>query len=888
LHADAAPGPKACDNRAVRSARFLLPAVLTASLVVGVGVAGCIDEPPPLPPPLPIAAVIRPDELHLSDIVQLTFGGENTTSRWSWGSKQVVLQTYGGPQGCERIARIDAFASPPASSPVKLGEGPAFLPGDDSVVYARTPKCKQPPKGLEGRFLDPDLHLYRAKADGTGETRLTETAGYDAEASVCGKDGSIVFTSMRDGDLDLYRMDADGTNVKRLTATAGYDGAAAFDPDCSHIVWVASRPRGRELDDYKKQLDDKRLAPATTDLWVANADGTDARQVTYTDTVVSSPTWYPHEPRVMFSSGSGSDNLRDVELWAIDVSGAALERISTAPGFDGFPTFSPDGKWLAFSSARASLLGRRDVNVFVARWGGSSRRVEERPADHLLGDSAWLADKAREGRGLGSQGLDAAGEYIERSFKTFGLTPVDGEDYRQEFDATTKVVAQTEFKVGGGAFDPAKLRAFGFSSSASVDGPLAYVGTNDDFAKLDLKGKIVVVRQQGRWSLSYTAWLARSRGAVGLVVAADGNPSEPKPESSQGIAAVMIAGDVARPLVAMLEHGAHPPAHLAVTLAPETAQEFNVVGKYLSSAPPDQKLPGFVVLAAHYDGPGPASPGANGNASGTAALLQVARTLADKKPALRRDVVLVALSGEEAGAAGADAFVKHPPGGLAAKDIVAMVNLDMVGRLRDNTVQVFGEDTATQWPDLVSGACLTARLDCVRATSGGFGARDQDVFYQAGAPVVHLFTGVSADHRQPTDTADKLNAGGMAQVARAALELVQDVSDLGSHLEYQKLTGAIESDQPEFTVSLGTIPDRAGPPNGQKGMLLAGVRPGGAADKAGLKKGDIVVLLGGHVIGRVEDVMFVLTDAKPGATLPAVVLRDGKEMKVDLVLEAAR
>ena len=81
----------------------------------------------------------------------------------------------------------------------------------------------------------------------------------------------------------------------------------------------------------------------------------------------------------------------------------------------------------------------------------------------------------------------------------------------------------------------------------------------------------------------------------------------------------------------------------------------------------------------------------------------MARTLADKKPTLRRDVVFVALSGEEQGAAGADAFVKHPPGGLAAKDIVAMVNLDMVGRLRDNTVQVFGEDTATQWPDLVSG-----------------------------------------------------------------------------------------------------------------------------------------------------------------------------------------
>ncbi len=154
--------------------------------------------------------------------------------------------------------------------------------------------------------------------------------------------------------------------------------------------------------------------------------------------------------------------------------------------------------------------------------------------------------------------------------------------------------------------------------------------------------------------------------------------------------------------------------------------------------------------------------------------------------------------------------------------------------------------------------------------------------------MVHMFTGAHADYRKPTDTVDKLNATGMAQIARAAQELARDVADLGTKLEYQRLVSAIESDQPEFKVSLGTIPDRAGPPNGQKGMLLAGVRPGGAADKAGLQKGDILVRLGGHVIGAVEDVMFVLTDAKPGTKMPATILRDGKEMNVELDLEAVR
>jgi Tol biopolymer transport system component len=860
-------------------------------LALGGLLGACVDEPPPLPPPLPLAAVVRPDEKHLSDIVQLTFDGNNTVGRWSWNSKQVVLQTYGGPQGCERIVRVDALASPPASSPVKLGQGPSFLPGDDAVVYARTPKCTRPPpdaKEGKGRYLDPDLDLYRARADGTGEVRLTETPGYDAEASVCGKDGSIVFTSMRDGDLDLYRMDADGSNVRRITSMPGYDGAAAFNADCSLIVWVASRPRGRELDDYKKQLEDRRLAPATTDLWVANADGTDARQVTYLDSNVYSPTWFPTQPRIVFAAGAGSDKPHDVELWAIDLTGADLERVTTAPGYDGAPSFSPDGKWIAFSSARATLLGRHDLNVFIAKWGGASERVEERPTDHLLGDSAWLADKAREGRGLGSKGLDDAGAYVERSFKSFGLTPIDGDDYRVEFDAAISVVAQASFSMGGGQFDPKNLRAFGFSSSIAVDGPLTFIASNDDFAHADVKGKIVVVRQQGRSNLSHTAWVAHDRGAVGLLVVADGALPEPRPDSNQGLAAAMISADVFKPVLAMLKAGGHPAGKLAVTLGPETRPAFNVAGRWPSQAPPDQKLPGVVVIGAHYDGIGDGSPGADDNASGTAALLQVARSLTGDKVAMRRDVVLVALSGEEEGSAGADAFVKHPPGGLAAKDIVAMINLDMVGRLRDNTVQVFGEDTATQWPDLLSGACGTARLECKAATSGGFGAGDQNAFYEAGVPVVHLFTGAHADYGKPTDTVDKLNATGMAQIARAAQELARDVADLGTKLEYQRLVSAIESDQPEFKVSLGTIPDRAGPPNGQKGMLLAGVRPGGAADKAGLKKGDILVRLGGHVIGAVEDVMFVLTDAKPGTKMPATILRDGKEMNVDLELEAVR
>jgi len=852
-------------------------------LLLSLAGRGCVDEPPPVvAPPPPVAKIERTDEGHLSDVRQLTSGGDNGGPRWAWDGAQIVLQTRGG-RGCARLARV-TLTDPPARLGVGEGEGPAFLPGNQDVVYAAASPCPRRPEHADELVVDPGLDVFRARADGTAARRLTETAGYDAEAATCGKDGSIVFTSMRDGDLDLYRMTAEGGAVQRLTATIGYDGGAVFDADCTHIAWHASRPKGKDLDDYKTQLAAGVLRPKTLELWIANADGTDARQITYLDARSSAPSWYPSQARILFASTHDGDSLRDSDLWAIDLDGTSLERVTTAPGFDGSPAFSADGKWIAFSSARATLLGKSGADALVARWSGAWRHVEERPADHLMGDAAWLADRAREGRGLGTKGLDDAGAYVERSLQSFGLVPAGDEEFRQEFDVTTRVTAAATLEIAGAPVSPAGVRALGFSVSRAVEGPLVFVGAEADYAHVDVKAKIVVVR--GGVNQRHAAWLAREHGAVGIVVVAEAAVPEPAPESDEGIAAAIVARDAVAPVLGGLVRGQHPFARLAVTLAPEGTKAFNVVARWAASVPPDQRLPGAIVVGAHYDALGDASPGADDNASGTAALLHVARSLSDEKAALRRDIVFVAFSGEEQGAAGARAFVRHPPGGLAAKDFVAMIDLDMVGRMRDGSLQVFGSDTAAQWPDLLSGACDEAHVDCVRATGGGLGGSDQAPFYEAHVPVLQLFTGVHSDHHRPTDTADKLNATGMAQVARIAERLARDASDLGGRLDFQP--GAAppgEGEARTFGASLGTIPDRAGLPGGQKGMLLAGVRRHGPADQAGLRAGDVIVRLGSHVVGDVEDVMFVLTQSRPGTRMKVVVLRDGKELAVDVTLD---
>jgi hypothetical protein len=220
--------------------------------------------------------------------------------------------------------------------------------------------------------------------------------------------------------------------------------------------------------------------------------------------------------------------------------------------------------------------------------------------------------------------------------------------------------------------------------------------------------------------------------------------------------------------------------------------------------------------------------------------------------------------------------------------IAAMFNLDMVGRLRGGRLQVLGSDSASEWGSLVKAGCAELRLDCT--TGGdGHGPSDQASFYAAGVPVLHFFTGSHADYHKPSDTADKLNAAGAAAVARLTERLVVAV-DSGPRLTYQKGQSAplARGDSRSFNAALGTIPDYAGPPDGRPGVLLSGVRPGSAAEQAGLRRGDVLVRLGAHLVRSVEDLMYALNASRPGETVSAVIRRDGREVDVRVTFQEAR
>jgi hypothetical protein len=510
-----------------------------------------------------------------------------------------------------------------------------------------------------------------------------------------------------------------------------------------------------------------------------------------------------------------------------------------------------------------------------------------------------------EGRGSGTPGGDRAARYIAAELARIGLRPGgDAGIFFQEF-----VVGEAPQAGAGSRLVPAGPAAralavgqawipHGGSATGRASGELVFVG-HDDYAGVDVRGRIAlalagVPGAAARPSRLENLIAARRAGALGLLIVEDTLPAV----TATAAPVALLSGSVTRAgadallagtgtaLDALTRGATGVRVELDVDLAREQLRAANVIGVLLGADPALARE--AVVIGAHYDHLGRDGAtvyhGADDNASGTVLVLSLARSFAAARPP--RTLVFILFAGEELGLLGSSHHVRQPSA-VPVERMAAMLNFDMVGRLDGRRLHVGGVDTGAGFRPLVEAAGREAGLDLDLRGAGG-GASDHSRFHAAGVPVLFFHSGQHADYHRPSDTAEKIDAAGMARIA-----------DLGARVA----TRIAEGPRPVFAQGPAPAPRsaRGGPAGpaggaflgiaadvraGWDGVRLGSVVPGSAAERAGLRAGDVLVRLADTGLHAFADLREQLGRRRPGETLQLVYLREGLDHATSVTLDA--
>jgi aminopeptidase YwaD len=578
--------------------------------------------------------------------------------------------------------------------------------------------------------------------------------------------------------------------------------------------------------------------------------------------------------------------------------------------------------------------------------GGSTYKIETpgvTPAE-LREHIRFLASDSLKGRRAGTPETDMAAAYIAGQFKEYGLIPAgDNGTYYQKFPFVSGAEPGPKNSLSiesGGTTRTFTLdkdfRTLAFSSDTSVTGGLVFAGYGitdtsqkyDDYAGIDVKGKIAVVLRftpkgddphspfVSFSSLRVKTFNAREHGAAGLILVSGPADAE-KPElvsfsfdqgfSSSGLPVVTIPWDALDEVfqadgksLKTIQEGINTslqPASFSLSgrATMETSirkimnSSSNVIGMITGTDPAlkDQ----YIVIGAHFDhlgmgGQGSLAPdtvavhhGADDNASGTAGMLEAAEYLSFHRDSLRRSVLLMGFSGEEEGLLGSNYFVNHPTVPLAS--MRTMINMDMIGRLKDRKLVVEGIGTSPGFDSLLLALNSDSLFD-LTLKPDGYGPSDQASFYSKDMPVLFFFTNLHSDYHRPSDTWDKINYEGEAQVVGYVLKVAMDLDRAKDAPAFTKVASqAPEGDRRPMRVTLGIVPDYA---DDGTGLKVTGVRPDGPADKAGLLAGDVIIKFGDKTVTNIYDYTYILQEHAPGDVVIVQVKRGDKVLSLTVNL----
>ena len=789
----------------------------------------------------------------------------------------------------------------------------AYSPDGEWIVFASTRDAfNRELSEREANLLEVDPayfgEIYVMRADGSEQTRLTNVPGYDGGPFFFADGSRIVWRRFGEDGLiaDVWSMNPDGSDQRQLTDFGAMSWAPYQHPSGEYILFASNK-----------------LGFENFEVFIVDTDGTkEPVRVTYTDRFDGLPVPSPDGSKLVWTSSrhGGDGGQLYIADWNHE---AALEALEASPDrVPGGRAEPPADPRTAIESHVTTLASPE----FGGRLTGTEG--EQRAA-------AYLAEQLAA---LGAEPLPGQDDVLLDFEFTSGA---------RDTGSTIRIETATGASTFS---DRTQIQALGFSDATEVEGEAVFAGYGirvpdsqdfgyDSYATLDVSGKIAVVLRYvpedlegearailNRYSgLRYKALTAREAGAVGLLVLTgprSPNAGETIPmafdtaAAGSGVAAASIGADVAEALFSgngrdleeiqksfddgSPHNAGFPLPDVRVTL--ETAIERergtarNVVAVLPGSKAESLAKP-WIVVGAHYDhlgrgrgGNSLARPdekgavhlGADDNASGTAAVLAAARQL--REMGHDRNVALAFWSGEELGLLGSAAFVEDAA--IPADRIAAYVNLDMVGRVRDNRLTVQAVGSSPDWTGLVEAANVPVGFD-LGVQTDPYLPTDTLSFNNAGVPTVNLFSGSHEDYHRPTDTPDRINYDDLERVARFAALLTRRAANQAAPLEFVKVERTLQQGGSRDTVRAytGTIPDYA---SEVEGLLLGGVMEGGPAAEAGLQGGDVIVEFAGQKIANIYDYTYALDAVKIDVPIEVVYLRDGERHETNLTPRARR
>ncbi|MBN1417554.1 MAG: M28 family peptidase [Planctomycetes bacterium] len=733
------------------------------------------------------------------------------------------------------------------------------------------------------RFSEDGLRaeIYTMDPDGTGETQLTHLGAMSWAPFFHPSGAYIIFTTNRHGfdNFELYLVDSEGRSAPvRATVRDGFDGLPVFSPDGTKLAWTSNRTVNR-----KGQL------------FIADWD----------------------HPRALHLLGLGSAPRAE----------AAPERRAL-----------PSGR-----GPLTAAIAAADLFLHTSRLASPALegRLTGTPGERLA--TEYVAAVFRE---IGLEPAGADGTYYQPFAFTAGLSLGPGNALQlsvQDPAASGDLAADRDWRPlsfsATGEFGEAPIAFAGYGIVAPEgDGQPAY----DAYAGLETRGKWVLllrflpegidqarrVRLAPYAGLRFKIMQARDRGAAGMIVAS-GPRSQVKRQlvplaiegtpAGSSIPAVSITDEVAARILAgtgktlesiqeALDGGEPVPgfdipgAKLAarIDVIRRKGEGRNVLARLRASDAPSESA---IVIGAHVDhigrGEGADSlaaeaergevhPGADDNASGVAATLEIAQLLADlarrREIRLRRDIIFAAWSGEELGLLGSGHFAQasRPEAGAPLYPaIAACLNMDMIGRLKDKLI-LYGAESSGVWPLLIERANAPIGMPVI-VEEQGLLPTDAASFSTRGVPFLSAFTGVHADYHTPRDTADRIDYAGEEMIARLIARIARDVATaeaIPDAREPKRKPGAAMEGMGR-RVYLGTIPDFAA--GDGRGVKLSGATKGSPAESAGIREGDVVVELAGKKIDNLYDYAFAIRALKIGVPAEIVIERDGERLTLTVV-----